>query len=187
VGAFLKNDLRLILRNARPKQVLLIAFILLFYGLLFFSSDIYNQNTIILVFASLFITGGFSMTYGQQVPSWDSEYYPLLMTQNLTYREYLDSKWWLMFSSVVISLILSTFYLIFGCKIYLYVLSGAIYNLGVGSIINLYSGAYYSVTIKLDVKAKAFSNTKAFNLTQLLFTLPKLGLPLLFFLWWTSL
>lgn len=175
LGAFLKNDLRLILRNARPKQVLLIAFILLFYGLLFFSSDIYNQNTIILVFASLFITGGFSMTYGQQVPSWDSEYYPLLMTQNLTYREYLDSKWWLMFSSVVISLILSTFYLIFGCKIYLYVLSGAIYNLGVGSIINLYSGAYYSVTIKLDVKAKAFSNTKAFNLTQLLFTLPKLG------------
>jgi hypothetical protein len=72
-------------------------------------------------------------------------------------------------------LILSTFYLIFGCKIYLYVLSGAIYNLGVGSIINLYSGAYYSVPIKLDVKAKAFSNTKAFNLTQLLFTLPKLG------------
>lgn len=149
LGAFLQNDLRLLLRNARPKQVLLIAFIFLFYGLLFFS--------------------------------WDSEYYPLLMTQNLTYREYLDSKWWLMFSSVVISLILSTFYLIFGWKIYLYVLSGAIYNLGVGSIINIYSGAYHSVPIKLDVKAKAFSNTKAFNLTQLLFTIPKLGLPLLFF------
>ena len=181
IGAFLKNDLRLLLRNARPKQVLLIAFMFLFYGLLFFSMEMYRNNSIILVFAAIFITGGFSFTYGQQVPSWDSEYYPLLMTQNLTYREYLDSKWWLMFGSVVISLILSTFYLIFGWKTYLYVFTGAIYNLGIGSLITLYSGAFFNVPVKLNVKAKAFTNTKAFSLTQLLFTFPKLGLPILFF------
>ena len=175
LGAFLKNDLRLLLRNARPKQVLLLTFMFLFYGLLFFSVELYSNNAIILVFAAIIITGGFSLSYGQQVPSWDSEYYPLLMTQNLTYREYLDSKWWLMFSSVLISLILSTFYLVFGWKIYLYVLAGAIFNLGIGSFINLYSGAFFSIPIKLNVKAKAFS------LTQLLFTLPKLGLPVLIF------
>lgn len=181
MGALLKNDLRLLLRNARPKQVLLIAFMFLFYGLLFFSMEMYRNNSTILVFASIVITGGFSFTYGQQVPSWDSEYYPLLMTQNLTYREYLDSKWWLMLCSVVISLILSTFYLIFGWKTYLYVFTGAIYNIGVGSLINLYSGAFYNVPIKLNVKAKAFTNTKAFSLTQLLFTVPKMGLPILLF------
>lgn len=137
--AFLKNDLRFLLRNARPKQVLLLIFMFLFYGLLFFSVELCSNNAIILVFAAIIITGGFSLSYGQQVPSWDSEYYPLLMTQKLTYREYLDSKWWLMFSSVLISLILSTFYLVFGWKIYLYVLAGAIFNLGIGSFINLYS------------------------------------------------
>jgi hypothetical protein len=36
--------------------------------------------------------------------------------------------------------------------------------------------------MKLNVKAKAFSNTQAFNVTQLLFTIPKLGLPVLVFL-----
>ena len=137
--------------------------------------ELYSNNAIILVFAAIIITGGFSLSYGQQFPSWDSEYNPLLVTQNLTYREYLDSKWWLMFSSVLISLILSTFYLVFGWKIYLYVLAGAIFNLGIGSFINLYSGAFYSIPIKLNVKAKAFS------LAQLLFTLPKLGLPVLAF------
>lgn len=181
LGAFLKNDLRLLLRNARPKQILLITFMFLFYGLLFFSVDLYSNNSIISVFASLFITGGFSMTYGQQVPSWDSEYYPLLMTQNLTYREYLDSKWWLMVTAVIFSLILATFYVFFGWETYAIVLATAVYNLGVGAFINLYSGAFHRVPMKLNVKAKAFENTKAFNLTQLLFTIPKLCLPLLIF------
>ena len=34
---------------------------------------------------------------------------------------------------------------------------------------------------QVEIKAKAFSNTKALSLTQLLFTFPKLGLPILFF------
>ena len=182
LGAFLKNDLRLLLRNARPRQILLLTFFFLFYGLLFFTMDMYKTNAVMLVFASMFITGGFSLSYGQQVPSWDSEYYGLLMTQNLTYREYLESKWWLMASSVIITLILSSFYLILGWKFFLIVTAGAIYNLGIGSFINLYSGAFHRVPMKLNVKAKAFSNTQAFNVTQLLFTIPKLGLPVLVFL-----
>lgn len=57
----------------------------------------------------------------------------------------------------------------------------AIYNIGVGSFVNLYSGAFNRVPIKLNVKANTFSNTKAFSLTQLLFTIPKLGLPIFIF------
>lgn len=35
--------------------------------------------------------------------------------------------------------------------------------------------------MKLNVKAKAFENTQAFSLTQFLFTLPKLFLPILLY------
>ena len=35
--------------------------------------------------------------------------------------------------------------------------------------------------MKLNVKAKAFENTQAFSLTQFLFVLPKMGLPILIF------
>ena len=52
------------------------------------------------------------------------------------------------------------FLFVFGWKIYLYVLAGAITILGIGSFINLYSGASLSIPIKLNVKAKAFTNTK---------------------------
>ncbi len=181
LGVFLKNDLRLLLRNTRPKQILLFSVMFLFYGLVFFTTEIYKENSLLVIFASLFVTAGFSMTYGQQVPAWDSEYFGFLMTQNLTYREYLESKWRLMAVSVFLSLILSSFYLLFGWKIYLIIMTTAIYNIGVGSFVNLYSGAFNRVPIKLNVKANTFSNTKAFSLTQLLFTIPKLGLPIFIF------
>jgi hypothetical protein len=118
------------------------------------------------------------LTFGQYVPAWDSEYYPLLMCQNLTYRSYLESKWRLMAFSVVVAFILCTPYLYFGVEIYALVGAGALFNFGLGTYISLFSGALNRTPLKLNVKAKAFENTKAFNLAQLLFVLPKLLLPM---------
>ena len=83
----------------------------LFYGLFFFTQDQYSEMPSMLVFAGLFITGGFMITFGQYVPAWDSEYYSFLMCQNLSYRKYLKSKLYLMMFSVIVSSILSLPYL----------------------------------------------------------------------------
>ena len=117
IAVFLKNDLRLIWRNARPKQVLMMSFLFLFYGLIFYTQPTYQKMPAFLAFASMFVTGGFLMTFGQLVPSWDSEYYKLLMSQNIPYRKYLESKWYLMVVAVGISFVLSTPYLYFPAKI----------------------------------------------------------------------
>lgn len=181
IATFLKNDVRLILRNARPKQVLMMSFLFLFYGLIFYTQDIYRENPVFLAFASMFVTGGFLMTFGQLVPSWDSEYYKLLMSQNIPYRKYLESKWYLMVVAVTVSFILSTPYLYFGWKIFGMITAGALFNIGLNSFITLFGGALNRVPIELNVKAKAFSNTNGFNPTQMLIALPKLGLPMLLF------
>ena len=181
IAIFLKNDVRLILRNARPKQVLLMSFLFLFYGLVFYTQDIYREMPAIIAFASMFVTGGFLMTFGQLVPSWDSEYYKLLMSQNIPYRKYLESKWYLMVVAVTVSFILSTPYLYFGWEIFGMIAAGALFNIGLNSFITLFGGALNRVPIELNVKAKAFSNTNGFNPTQMLIALPKLGLPMLLF------
>lgn len=181
MAMFLKNDVRLILRNARPKQVLMMSFLFLFYGLIFYTQDIYRDMPAFLAFASMFVTGGFLMTFGQLVPSWDSEYYKLLMSQNIPYRKYLESKWYLMVVAVTISFILSTPYLYFGWQIFGMIAAGALFNIGLNSFITLFGGALNRVPIELNVKAKAFSNTNGFNPTQMLIALPKLGLPMLLF------
>lgn len=181
LSVFLKNDVKMILRNARPKQVLMMSFLFLFYGLIFYTNDAYQKMPAFLAFASMFVTGGFLMTFGQHVPSWDSEYYKLLMSQNIPYRKYLESKWYLMVVGVTVSFILSTPYLYFGWKIYSMIAAGAIFNIGLNSFITLFGGALNRVPIELNVKAKAFSNTNGFNPTQMLIALPKLVLPMLLF------
>ncbi|MDP3313187.1 DUF5687 family protein [Lutibacter sp.] len=181
VAIFLKNDVKLIWRNARPKQVMMMSFLFLFYGLIFFTSKTYSNSPAWLAFASIFVTGGFLLTFGQLVPSWDSEYYKLLMSQNIPYKKYLESKWYLMVFGVTLSFILSTPYLYFGWKIYGMIVAGALFNIGLNSFTTLFGGALNRVPIELNVKAKAFSNTNGFNPTQMLIAIPKMVLPMLLF------
>ena len=181
VAPFLKNDIKMIMRNARPKQVLLMSFFFLFYGLIFYTQDIYRDLPWVLAFASMFVTGGFLLSFGQLVPSWDSEYYKLMMSQNIQYREYLKSKLVLMIFACVVSTILSLPYLYFGWDIYKLILAGASFNIGLNSFITLYGGALNRVPVELNAKAKAFQDTNGFNMTQLLISVPKIIGPMIIF------
>jgi len=130
------------------------------------------------IFAGIFVSGGFLFTFGQFVPSWDSSYYQLMMTQNIPYKGYLSSKWWLIVIATVISTLLASFYLYFGWQVYLTIVVGAIYNIGVNSHLVLLAGAYTKTPIDLDSTKGAFGDKKAFNVNTLLISLPKLLLPL---------
>lgn len=182
LGIFLKNDIKLIKRNKRSRTTVLISLLFLLYGLLFFtgSLEVYD-HPVWQVFAGIFVSGGFLFTFGQYVPSWDSAYYPLMMSQNIRYREYLNSKWWLVVIATAVSTLLSAFYLYFGWEAYLAILVGAVYNIGVNSYLVLWGGAYIKTPIDLTSNKKAFGDRQAFNVKTLLLTIPKLLLPLLVF------
>lgn len=182
LGTFLKNDIKLIKRNKRSKSSVIMSAVFILYGFLFFTDaiEVYN-NPIMHMFAGIFVTGGFLFTFGQFVPSWDSSYYPLMMTQNIPYRGYLTSKWWLIVIATCFSAIVSCFYLIFGWEIYLMILAGAIYNIGVNSHLVLLGGAYTKTPIDLASAKAAFGDKKAFNIKTLLLSIPKLLLPMLLY------
>lgn len=183
IGTFLKNDIRLIKRNKRSKTTIFMSFLFLFYGLLFFSRgiDIYD-NPMMKMFAGIFVSGGFLFTFGQFVPSWDSAYYPLMMTQNISYKGYLNAKWWLIVIATAVSTILASFYLYFGLESYLIIVVGAIYNIGVNSHLVLLGGAYVKTPIDLGSSKGAFGDKKAFNIKTMLISLPKMLLPMLIYI-----
>lgn len=182
LGTFLKNDIRLIKRNKRSKTTVMLSVLFIFYGLLFGSGavEVYD-GPVWQLFGGIFVSGGFLFTFGQYVPSWDSAYYPLMMSQNISYREYLNSKWYLIVIATVVSTLLATFYLYFGLNAYLAILVGAIYNIGVNSYLVLWGGAYVKTPIDLTSNKKAFGDKQAFNAKTLLLSLPKMVLPLLLF------
>jgi Family of unknown function (DUF5687) len=182
LGTFLKNDIRLIKRNKRSKTTIFMSVLFLFYGFLFFSGGIESyDNPMMHMFAGIFVTGGFLFTFGQFVPSWDSAYYPLMMTQNIPYKGYLNSKWWLIVIATGVSTIIASFYLYFGLDIYLIILAGAVYNIGVNSHLVLLGGAYTKTPVDLNSGKGAFGDKKAFNVKTMLISLPKLLLPMIIY------
>ncbi|MHC0444394.1 DUF5687 family protein [Flavobacterium sp. 3-218] len=176
LGTFLKNDIKLIKRNKRSKTTILMSVIFLFYGLIFFGNT--HQPEAMHIFAGIFVSGGFLFVFGQFVPSWDSSYYQLMMTQNIPYRGYITSKWWLIVIATFISTILALFYLFFGWEVYLTIVVGAIYNIGVNSHLVLLGGAFTKTPIDLSNAGGAFGDKKAFNVSAMLLSLPKILLPL---------
>ena len=176
---FLKNDIRLIVRNKRARMAVWMGFAFLFYGLIFMM-DIYD-TPVVKVFIGIFVSGGFLFSFGQFVPSWDSGYYPLMMTQNVPYKEYLKSKWWLVVIGTLISIPLASFYALFSWETYLAIIVGGIYNIGVNAHMVLLSGAFTRTPIDLNSMQRAFGDKKSFNVKTILLGIPKIFLPMFIF------
>ena len=179
VAPFIKNDIRLIWRNKRTKTVFLMSFLFLFYGLFFFTQETYREMPAMLMFAALFVTGGFTLNYGQFIPAWDSAHYKMLMSQGFKYRKFLESKWVLMVAMTTILYFLSFPYLYFGTDIFLMITAGAVFNIGFNSLFLLYSGSFNRK--KIDLTKSGFGNTQGTSATQFLIIVPLMLLPMLLF------
>ena len=175
-STFLKNDIRLIMRNKRSKTTVIMSIFFLFYGLLFFTGGAGGmyEGPFARMFAAVFVSGGFLFSFGQFVPSWDSAYYPLMMTQNIAYKEYLKSKWLLVVIATLISAILCIPYVYFGIDVLLAIIVGGIFNMGINAHLVLLGGAYIKTPIDLQSGKKAFGDKSSFNLKTLLVSLPKM-------------
>lgn len=128
-----------------------------------------------LVFASLFVTGGFVLNYGQFIPAWESAYYKMLMSQNISYRKYLESKWFLMSIMTTILFVLATPYIYFGLDKYLMIAAGALFNVGFNTLVLLYAGSFNRKQI--DLNASGFGNTQGTSAKQFIIIIPVMLLP----------
>lgn len=180
IGTFLNNDIRLLKRSKAAKSAVFGSFAFLFYGLLFFNGA--YQSDFMKFFAAIFVTGGFLFMFGQRVPAWDSSYYPLMLTQNVPYKKYLQAKWSLLMVATIVCMLLSTAYILLDPEIYYIIFAGGLYNLGVNSYLTLLGGAYNKQPVDLDSRAKSFGGGKnSFNMKVVLMMLPQLLLPMAVF------
>ncbi len=186
LAPFLKLDIKLLTRNKRTRTVLMMSGLFLLYGLIFFTMDMYKSNTFFTIVAAIMITGGFMMLFGQYVPSWDSSYYPLMMSQNIPYRTYLESKWLIMVLGTLVSMVLASFYLFFGLKTYLIIVAVGFYNIGWNCYLSLITGTFVRSKIDLSSNKNAFGDSKAFSVQTLLLSIPTIAIPVVLYLILTS-
>lgn len=180
MGTFINNDIRMLKRSKAAKSIAIGGFLFLFYGLLMFSTPSY-KTPFMLMFLGIFVTGGFQMLFGQRVPSFDSSYYPLMMTLNVPYKDYLKAKWWLVTIVTFVSMIIALFYAYFGWDVYFTFFAAGLYNIGVNSQITLLSGAFNKNPMDLNTAKKTMGQQNNFSIKNILLIIPKMLLPMLVF------
>lgn len=181
IGTFINNDIKLIRRSKAARGAFIGGLIFLLYGLLYFTGHTYSTS-FMQIFLGIFITGGFNMVFGQRVPAWDSSYYPLMMTQNVPYKDYLKAKWAIFVFGIVISMVLAIGYAFISWEFYFTIFAAGLYNLGVNSYLTLLGGAYNKKPIDLNSASKGFTGGQNnFNIKMILISLPQLALPMAVF------
>jgi hypothetical protein len=176
LAPFLQLDLKLLWRSKRARNTVIVCLLFLAYGLIFYTNPELRDSSM-LVFVGIFITGIFVINFGQFVPSWDSAYYSMLMTQNMPLKQYLESKAILMYISIGILAVLSTPYLYFGLDILWINISCAIYNMGVNVPLILYFGSMNKKRIDLD--NGNFFNYQGTGAAQWLVSFPLILIPII--------
>lgn len=176
IAPFLQLDLKMIWRNKRTRSALFIVIIGLLYGLIFYPNPVYQKMPAFYAFVGLFVTGIFMINFGQFIPAWDSSYYNLLMSQNIPYKNYLNSKYSLMVMSVIVLFVLSIPYAYFGRKILAVHFAAAIYNIGVNAYILLYAGSFNRK--RIDLTQRAAFNYQGTGAVQWLVGFPLLLIPI---------
>ena len=177
VAPFLKNDIKLIWRNKRPRMTVIMSLGMLFYGLIFFTNPTYGEGIATMyVFAAIFITGMFLMNFGQFIPSWDSAYFNLLMSQNISMKQYLNSKRILLLLSIAVLTLLSLPYFYFGWKVGVLLLIGGVYNAGVNVPALLYLCTFNKK--RVDLAKSAVMNYEGMGMAQWLMIIPMILIPI---------
>ena len=179
VGDIMSLELKLILRNKRPRSVLFVSLAFLCYGLIFYTNDTYLEGYAMLIFVGVFVTGGFMLNYGQFAFSWESGFFDSVLTKRIDIRKYLEAKYNLLAISCIASFILTAPYAYFGWKVILINLACCLFNIGINSIVILYFTG--KSPKRIDISKPNVMNWEGVGATQFILIIPTLIAPILLY------
>jgi hypothetical protein len=169
-GNLMAVDLKLILRNKRPRSLMLLSVIFLFYGFFFFKPEnLKNNNLGILLLGSIFISGMFMVSYGKFLFAWQSNHFDGLMASDMNIKTYIKSKLLLLISFSTIAFLLSLLYGFLSWKLIPVLIAAWLFNAGIHSILTAFIGTRNYKGVDLS-KGSAF-NYEGTNAAQWLYSL----------------
>lgn len=179
VGQLISVELKLILRNKRPRSMLYLSLAFIVYGLVAYKEK-NMDNLLMLSFAGLFIPGMFSINYGQFLFSWESSFFNSYLANRVSPFSYIKSKHLLLSISCSIGFLLVMPYALIDYRIAFINLAFLMYNIGFNSIVLLFFSTFN--TSYIDLGKGQFMNYQGTGITQFLIIIPILGVPILIYL-----
>jgi len=169
---------KLILRHKKSRTYLIIAFLFLLYGLVFYGDPTYGSSegiSYFYVFVGVFITGTFMLQYGQLFLSWNSPSFDFYMGKADGLRSLIEGKYLLFLVISVLCLVLSFPYVYFGWEILLVHLACFLFNMGISIHLIIYLSLWKPKP--MDLGKGAFFNYEGVGIAQFLMAIPVVAIP----------
>jgi hypothetical protein len=173
IGDLVANEIKLILRNKRPRSALVMSLFLLFYGLIFYTQKSYGEG--MKVFIGMFMTGIFIISYGQFMYSWQAAHFDGILVSKIKFRDFLKAKYLLFTIISTVAFILTTPYAYFGWRTVMIHFVMYLWNIGINTTIVLWFANFNQK--RIDLSKGASFNWEGVGASQMLLSLPLLIFP----------
>jgi hypothetical protein len=179
IGTLIGSELKLILRNKRPKSVLSLSIFFLLYGFMFYN-DIYLDSPYMLAFVGIFVTSSLAMFFYQFAFSWESSFYDMFLVHRISTFNYALAKYYLCAVMCVSSYLVTLPYASIASKIAFINTAMMLYNVGITSITVFFAGTFSSS--KIDLGRGQFMNYQGTGAHHFLMMVPLFGIPMIIIL-----
>jgi hypothetical protein len=179
IGELVVVELKLMLRNKRTRSTVILAPLLLLYGFFFYPNPMYQNVYGWLIFAGLFVTGGFMISYGQFLVAWESSYFDTILTKSIDFDRYFRAKYYILVIPTILAFVLSTPYVYFGWHIFYINIAAFLFNIGVNVHIYMFFSAFNQKRINLA--GSAMFNYQGVGAKQFLVAIPVMLAPVLLY------
>ncbi len=169
------------LRNKRPRTILIMSGVFIFYGFIFYKPQYIEQGRWgFLLVGAIFVTGIFISNYGQFLFAWQSGNFDGLMSCRLSVRTFIKSKFVLFTVVCTTQLLLATFYGLLSWKLIPLQVAAYFYNIGIQSVVAVYFATRSYKAI--DITRKAAFNYQGLGASQWIYVLLIFAIPVLIYL-----
>ena len=175
-GTLVALEIKLILRNKRPRATVSKGLIFLFYGILLYKKDVIDNNQFwMLLFPAIFMTGNMIILYGQFMFGWQGAEFDGMLANKTNISTFFRAKFLLLTISSTLLTIITSLYGLMSWKILAVQLAAYFYNIGIGTVIVLYFATRNSKYI--DLKKGASFNWQGVGATSMIMSIPLLLSP----------
>ena len=164
------TELKLFLRNKRPRSILYSFIFSLVYAYIMFRSEINENSNIIFIEITCIIVSGIVVNnYAQYLLAWQSDYFEFMFISNIKLKEMIWSKFYVCDIINILSFIILSPFIIRYSTLIPILISAQLYNIGIQPILALFFACFNSKYLNIN-KVDNF-NYQGLGIEQLLYVL----------------
>ncbi|REG84452.1 DUF5687 family protein [Algoriphagus antarcticus] len=181
-GELANLEWKLIIRHKKSRTFLMLSAFFLLYGTIFYDNPAYQSGPMqnIFIFVGIFITGIFTIQYGQLFLSWNSGYFDFFLSRKDGIKNLVKGKYLLLLSISLLCFLLSIPYVYFGWKFLLIHFATFLFNAGIMIHLIIYLAIWKPKP--MDLSKGAMFNYEGVGAAQFLMIIPMMVAPYLIYL-----